>query len=128
MRWFPCFTTKVWSSAGFGLELLSTTFALALFVPILAVAVRRFHDVALSGWVVGLLWVGGFASEMFLDARRIIFVTTAPDGSLDTKFDPWSIAAMLSMAAAIFIEIVIALWPGKKETNKYGPNPHEVTP
>lgn len=68
--------------AVFGLGLLSILYALAVFVPGLAVSVRRLHDVGKSGWylLINLIPIAG--SIWFL----VLTCTNSQSG--DNKYGP----------------------------------------
>lgn len=53
-----------------GLEILSTLYSLAIFLPSLAVLVRRLHDTSRSGWwaLIGLVPVLGWIALIVLAA------------------------------------------------------------
>ena len=57
--WFFLFTVLVWMPADyFGIRVLSILLSVGLFVPRMAVAVRRLHDADHSGWWALLFLVG----------------------------------------------------------------------
>ena len=114
--------------AGDVLDVLAMILALLLFLPLLAVAVRRFHDVGLSGWVLAALWIAGFAGQFILELRRPIEVVESQDGSTRLDFDEVFLSSMAVSLMVIVSEIIICLLPSQSGPNKYGPNPHEVTP
>ena len=82
--------------------------ALALFIPGLAVAVRRLHDTDRSGW-----WVGGYI--LLAVANNII---TRATGSA-------SLGMILSLVTLVYAIMLIVFYclDGTKGPNKYGPDP-----
>lgn len=112
-----------------GPTLLSGAFNLVTFIPGLAVGWRRMHDTGRSGLylfypaiaLVGLLIFVGFVS---------------PGGGTDVDFSSIMETTFgLIIAAALFVVALsplIVLWwltrPSEPGQNKYGPNPHEVSP
>jgi uncharacterized membrane protein YhaH (DUF805 family) len=90
------------------LLVLMFVFWLALFIPSLAVGVRRLHDTERSGW-----WLGGY----FLIALVGNIVTrSAGPGGLSL------IVSLAMMAYGIAILVFMCL-DGTKGPNKYGPDP-----
>ena len=122
------------------MDVVLFVFGITLFLPFVAVTIRRFHDVGLSGWWVPAIWATVFALETASTHQHAITVLTTSDGqatasgiSLNPIF-----GALLALTALLYIaEIIICLWPGQKMENRFGPpsrttatgpNPHEVTP
>ncbi|MGB6873617.1 MAG: DUF805 domain-containing protein [Dehalococcoidia bacterium] len=68
--------------AVFGLGLLSILYALAVFVPGLAVAVRRLHDVGKSGWYLLIILIPIAGPIWFL----VLTCTDSQPG--DNKYGP----------------------------------------
>ena len=68
--------------AVFGLGLLSILYALAVFVPGLAVAVRRLHDVGKSGWYLFIILIPIAGPIWFL----VLACTDSQAG--DNKYGP----------------------------------------
>jgi uncharacterized membrane protein YhaH (DUF805 family) len=86
--------------------LLSSLYYLALLMPTLAVAVRRFHDTGRSGW-----WA-------------LLMLWSVPI-SVRHRSDPfWLISVGLALAALI-VFIVFMTANSQPGPNKYGPNPKE---
>jgi uncharacterized membrane protein YhaH (DUF805 family) len=82
--------------------------ALALFIPGLAVAMRRLHDTDRSGW-----WVGGYL--LLVVASNIVRASTGSGG----------ISMILSLVTLIYAITLIVFYclDGTKGPNKYGPDP-----
>ena len=93
---------------------LNTIYSLAVFIPSLAVSVRRLHDIGKSGWLLLI----AYASIIFLAALLIL-------GSLSYSFDSSAlqiIFVVLILGIAIWLLILLCT-EGDDFTNKYGPNP-----
>ncbi|HEU0133398.1 MAG TPA: DUF805 domain-containing protein, partial [Allosphingosinicella sp.] len=83
---------------------------LAMFIPALAVAVRRLHDTTRSGWWI-LAPVAGYA---------VMFVGAAVGGSIG------GILAMIGMIAALGLALMLIVFmflEGTRGPNNYGPDP-----
>ncbi|MDR3002273.1 MAG: DUF805 domain-containing protein [Fibromonadaceae bacterium] len=98
-------------------SILSTLYGLAIFLPGLAVQVRRLHDIGKSGW-----WV------LILFAPILIGITAAILVPLLANFSVYSITfAVLVAASAIIVPVIVMLvWLVKDSDsgeNEYGPNP-----
>lgn len=82
-----------------------------VFIPMLALVVRRFHDVGLSGW-----WY-----------LLSVVVSYIPLGLL--LLGEQAYAEMLSNVAGSIASaavLVVTVWPSNVGANKYGENPHNV--
>lgn len=93
---------------------LNTIYSLAVFIPSLAVSVRRLHDIGKSGWLLLI----AYGSIIFLAALLLL-------GSFMNAFDssPFIIIfALLIIAVAIWL-LILFCTEGDDFTNKYGPNP-----
>ena len=84
-------------------QALSGLFGLAVLAPSISVASRRFHDVGLSGWLVG-----AFYGALFVG------------GLLGAAMNP--VGALIAVVAIVAM-LVILLLPSKAGENQYGPNP-----
>jgi uncharacterized membrane protein YhaH (DUF805 family) len=96
------------SILGFGL--FSPIAALALFVPTLALGVRRLHDRNLTGWWMLVPVLCGIALGV---------VTTA---ELDGGSGAGSLIAFLALVAWLGLVVTLAL-PGTPGPNRFGVNP-----
>lgn len=93
---------------------LNTIYSLAVFIPSLAVSVRRLHDIGKSGWLLLITY-----GTIILLAVFLIL------GSFMYSFDSSAlimIFALLIIAVAIWLLIMFCT-EGDDFTNKYGPNP-----
>jgi len=89
-----------------GLRLAANLLSLALFLPNLAVSVRRLHDIGKSGWLVLLPAIPWFLLAAF------IFVF-------------WPLAMVAGLAGLICTGYLIYLYaqPGVAGANEFGPAP-----
>ena len=73
-------------SLGLGMAVLAV-FALLSFIPALAVTVRRFHDVGLSGWLVlGIMIAGIFPILDILSTIVLLVITVLPSDGNDNQW------------------------------------------
>lgn len=96
------------------IEIIGSIYGLALFIPGLAVSVRRFHDIGKSGWQLLIAY-----------AMIILFAGLAIVGSLAYSFNS-SILQFICFGVILVVGIwllVMFCTEGDGFTNKYGPNP-----
>lgn len=117
-----------------GVSPFNLLLALALFLPTLAVTVRRLHDSGLSGWWVLLVYGLGLASAVVSVVAVVTLVVgavqgsdLAPDGSdggaaLTVGLVLLGVAAVAGLASAV-IWLVTMLRASTPGVNRYGP-PH----
>ena len=93
---------------------LGTIYGLAVFIPSLAVSVRRLHEIGKSGWLLLIAY-----------SLVILFAMILVVGSLAHSFNSSSLQFIL-----IGLIFIIAIWllvmfctEGDNFTNKYGPDP-----
>ena len=91
--------------------ILNTLYSLAIFLPSLAVMVRRLHDIGKSGWYIFI-----FIIPIFVAA--VIVLMLKSEGNTTWILLP----ALVIVATAIWI-IVLFATDGEKGDNKWGPNP-----
>ncbi len=128
---------------------LLSLFNLAVFLPNLAVRVRRLHDIRRSGWwILFPTVVGVIAYVVFFIVDGPVLLQTVVDmgKKINALGDPASIppAAIIrlelplwtlmlpwvmgpTIAAELLMWIAYA-WPGTKGTNRFGPNPRLGAP
>ena len=114
---------------------LSFLWTLAVLIPSLAVAVRRFHDIGKSGWTYLYFLIPGLLYIVYLVYFFVKYVLPASD-----TFDVEAVTEMLvsnsSSLAIIGILMLISLVAGiifivlmardsEPGENKWGPNPKE---
>ncbi len=123
---------------------LLSLFNLALFLPNLAVRVRRLHDIRRSGWwIVFPYVVAFFAYIVFFVVNGAVVLQTMVDmqKKMQALGDPMAIAPVSLikleiplyqlMLPWIIIPTLVAelmmwvayAWPGTKGLNRFGPNP-----
>lgn len=111
----------------FNVEFVDVVTSLLLFIPGLAVSIRRLHDVGRSGW-----WVG--ATYLLSAVAIIIWVITSHLGAADLFNDDkmrdallhMDVAAVVPFVATLILGIVLfvfALIDSHKTENKYGLSP-----
>lgn len=113
---------------GFGW--LSNLLSLALFLPGLAVAFRRFHDIGKSGW-----WVF-FPMAVALVGVVVILVAGVVGfagvlGSSGEATGAALIIALLTGAVVLAVLVLQLVWlctPSQPGPNQYGPNPFDEGP
>lgn len=93
------------------LGILGLIVLLGVLLPILALVVRRFHDVGLSGWWYLLSIVVSY----------IPLVLT-----LSEVMEPSEALSNLTSGVASIAVLVVTVWPSNVGANKYGENPHNV--
>lgn len=135
--WFACLfvfiATMVLSVFSvFGLSFLTSLFALAVFLPNLAICFRRFHDAGYSGWLVVILSVaslvgvgliyGPMFSTMIQYADDPIALQRALAPYITNHLGSIGIGAVIVLAAAVW-ELIILVKPSAPD-NQYGPNPY----
>mgnify|MGYP000415505337 CR=1 FL=1 len=91
--------------------LLAAVAILGMTIPVLALIVRRFHDVGLSGW-----WYGGAVFVAQAPLLLALFEGFEVPNGLAELFR--SVAPLLSFAV-----FVVTLCPSTKGVNGYGENP-----
>ena len=96
------------------IEIIGSIYGLAVFIPGLAVSVRRFHDIGKSGWQLLIAY-----------AMIILFAGLAIVGSLAYSFNS-SILQFICFGVILVVGIwllVMFCTEGDSFTNKYGPDP-----
>ncbi len=103
------------------------TFLAFLFV--LAVGVRRFHDVNLPSWICVALFVllflagpGGLLSVLAQEVIKNLARLCGLSFDSNSFFIYWSGAFQLTTVCLI---LFLGLWPGTRGPNKYGPQPRQ---
>ena len=100
---------------------ISTLASLALFLPNLAVNVRRLHDTDRSGWLLGGFYI--YCIVAVIAALPMIFSTTTSGATFgSTSMIVISILALGAIGYGIFL-FVLTVLPGTNGTNNYGPDP-----
>ena len=97
---------------------MGLAFTLATFVPGVAVAVRRLHDIGRSGWWVPLLnaWSYSFLVVGFSETT-LNKLTQAPNPAIALVF-------VVVMVVCAVTMLVFAVTRGTEGDNDYGPDPY----
>ena len=96
---------------------LKTIYSLLIFIPSLAVAVRRLHDVGKSGWLLLIVYglIIAFAVGMFVSG----YATGMAGGDFGIAF----IIPVLGIIAVGVWMLILLFTEGDRCTNKYGSDP-----
>ncbi|WP_227268935.1 DUF805 domain-containing protein [Roseobacter weihaiensis] len=131
---------RVASGARGGTSALSAAFSLLVFSPALASGWRRLHDVNKSGWwllaipvsLFCLLAAGFVVNQMIMGTVSNIMMETHPPSELNGSRDGSTVIVSFVLAIILLAPLLLLLYwltrPSQPGPNKYGPNPHEVTP
>lgn len=96
---------------------LLTLYGLALFIPQLAVTVRRLHDTGKSGW-----WLLGYYFVVICTAAVMFFTgLNVLDGGAVSEWPVW-VSLVLLLASYIWF-LVLMVKKGDVGRNKYGEDP-----
>lgn len=105
--------------------LLANLFALATFIPGIAVMVRRLHDLDRTGW-----WVLALFLPIFLGAILMgVGVAGAMTGGSAAGFGGAALGGMVLIGIGLIFAIVMLVWActeGTKGPNRYGEDPKGV--
>ena len=107
--------------------LLFTCAFILLIWPFTVGAVKRLHDLNLPGWIGFVLWTAG-------PSLQVLWALFASTSEPTVVFRGWSEVPIYSEDLAfgvgavwfflfVFTTVFISLSPGRKGSNKYGPNP-----
>lgn len=96
---------------------LSLTLMLALFIPGLAVTVRRLHDINRTGWWI-VLHFGLYGMIALLGVEMV-----AP-GSIEQLNPIMMLSVVLAAAVAAIVLLVFMVTRGNEGSNDYGPDPY----
>ena len=107
--------------------LLFTCAFILLIWPFTVGAVKRLHDLNLPGWIGFFLWTVG-------PSLQVLWALFASTSEPTVVFRGWSEVPIYSEDLAfgvgavwfflfVFTTVFISLSPGRKGSNKYGPNP-----
>ena len=103
---------------------IQIVFGLAIFVPYMAVTVRRLHDIGKSGWTLLWFMVPWFLIIMLLTLFVTIITTSVTDLSTLMIIIVYGIFILLFLVISIWLIVWLARdsQPGE---NQWGPNPKE---
>lgn len=114
------------------LNLLNSLVSLAVFIPTLAIAFRRFHDTGRSGWwVIALYVVSWIGVAIMLGPLVLLVITMANDPiGLREAMVPYFTNHPVNMFVGLILiiatgicQLIILVKPSAPD-NKYGPNPY----
>ncbi len=97
--------------------ILNTIYSFAVFLPGLAVAVRRFHDVGKSGWMLVIMYVGIIALAV------VSVVSGFAIGMAGDNFGAAVIIPILLIFGLVIWLLVILCTDGDEGPNEYGADP-----
>lgn len=106
-----------------GIFVVSSLISLALFLPGLAVFVRRMHDIDRTGWWVLLTFLPGLIMAML--AYRAMSGMDPTAGTAGTVTAPTG-PSLLAAIVTLVIGIVLLIWSltrGTPGPNRFGPDP-----
>lgn len=110
---------------------ITSLYSLSMFVPSVAVSVRRFHDIGKSGWFYFWFTLGYVISTLILIVK--VAATFIGAGLSPQEIDPsvimqFAVPFLLWLLVILIISIVWIYLMAKDSqpgTNKWGPNPKE---
>ena len=129
--WFILFAVISQTVVTF-IPFLGTIYALALFLPSLAVAVRRLHDTNRTGWWVLVYLVPAWVSAALAIVLFLLFGLDGGDLSFADGGEWAAIGVFLGILLVIglivtlvlaIVMIVFLILPGTQGPNRYGPDP-----
>ena len=100
--------------------------ALAVFLPFMAVTVRRFHDIGKSGWWLLVMMLPGFVYLCYLAC--VIYNAAVHDCEPDMKLFLIVTGLGILIGIGFFVwQIVWLVRDSEPGDNKYGPNPKGIS-
>ena len=120
------------------LSFLSSLYSLAILIPSLAVAVRRFHDIGKSGWTYLYILIPSMLYLGYL--MYFIFTVVAPYHSEGYEMNAELVKQLLAenssslaimgilILISLIASIIFIVWMARDSEpgeNKWGPNPKE---
>lgn len=101
---------------------LTMLYGLFIFLPQLAVIVRRLHDIGRSGW-----WLAGYYGVGIICTIGMLLGSVMMLGGKSGGVVLTGVSFVVLMVVAIWM-LVWMCFNSQPGTNKYGPNPKEVAP
>ncbi|MCX6173088.1 MAG: DUF805 domain-containing protein [Flavobacterium sp.] len=98
---------------------INTLYSLAVFIPGLAVAVRRLHDIGKTGWLLLIVYLAIIACAVSLVVTGIATI----GGSFSAGMGIGIILPVIIILALAVWMLVLFCTNGDKGKNKYGPDP-----
>jgi len=102
---------------------INTIYNLVVFLPGLAVAVRRLHDIGKSGWLLLLFYVVMIASTIVMIFSGILGIV---GGASLSSFGIGLIVPLLGILAFSIWLLVLFCTEGNHGENKYGADPKAI--
>ena len=96
------------------ISLIYLVYLMVIFIPSLAVGVRRLHDIGKSGWYL--------AGALIL----AVILAFAIGLAIAFKSNVVAIVSMILLIALILAFYIVPMLKGQPGENKWGPNPNEV--
>ena len=110
---------------------VQSVFGLLLFLPQMAAAWRRMHDIGRSGFYALFPFLLMLCAVGVLVFGIGIAGSFTHGGSLDLLFTRATLLIVIPTLIVLLISPLLVLWwltrPSQPGTNAYGPNPHEVS-
>ena len=108
----------------YGVGPISLILSLVVFIPGLAVSVRRLHDVGKSGWWLGGFYLGIIGWYLLL-VLLAVGVSTAMNGDARASgvIGGFSLIFLLGVIIYALFLLFLLCQDSHKGPNKYGPNP-----
>lgn len=102
-----------------GYGFLGNIYSLVVFIPGLAVSIRRLHDIGKSGWYLLVLMIPFFVGALWL---ALLFVSALESG----KFTPLVIGPVLLFLGGTIWMLVLFCKEGDSGSNAYGDDPKKT--
>lgn len=103
------------SLIGLDFDIVGTIYSLAVFIPGLAVLVRRMHDIGKSGWYVLILFLPFIIAAVWFG---VLAIDTSGSG-----FTTWAIVPALLLIGGLIWMLVLLCTEGDSGPNEYGEDP-----
>ena len=100
---------------GLDYEIVGTLYSLAVFIPGLAVLVRRMHDIGKSGWYIVYFMIPTFIAGFWFGFSIV--------SAGNSGFSGWIIIPLLLLIITSIWMLVLLCREGDSGTNEYGPDP-----
>jgi uncharacterized membrane protein YhaH (DUF805 family) len=107
-----------------GVVIVSAIFTLGMFLPSLAVGIRRFHDTGNSGWVSVILSIIGLIQNLSSSIGQLVFPSYYNGMNGLDSLGVTVVFGILILGLAIYA-LVIYFTNGTYGPNKYGPDPKQ---
>lgn len=103
-------------------EPLGILFSLVIFIPSLAVQVRRLHDIGRSGWLLlaYIIVLGAVGIILSMQIALLVVSSTTPSVL-------FFVSILIAFVCAVYM-LALMVRDSQPGENKYGPNPKEISP